>query len=131
MGILSAAINNFGLSGMANSKQPRVKRKGGRPKGSINKTTRDVREAIARVLQDNADNFGKWITTIAEGRKGYYTDSRGKRKEVYIVRPDPKAAIDAAMGMAEYHIPKLARTELTGEGGGPVIVQSTPTDEAL
>lgn len=109
----------------------RVKRKGGRPKGAINKTTRDVREAIARVLQDNAENFGKWITQVAEGRKGYYVDSKGKRKEVYIVKPDPKAAIDAAMGMAEYHIPKLQRTELNATVNGNIIVQSTPIDEAL
>lgn len=108
-----------------------VKNKGGRPKGSVNKTTRDVREAIARVLQDNTENFGKWLTSVAEGRKGYYTDSRGKRKEVYIVRPDPGKACDIAMNMAEYHIPKLQRTELTGSGGGPVVIQSTPTDEAL
>jgi hypothetical protein len=33
--------------------------------------------------------------------------------------------------MIEYHVPKLARTEVTGEGGGPVIIQATPTDDAL
>lgn len=104
---------------------------GGRKKGTSNKDVRDVREAIARVLQDNAENFGKWLSKVAEGQKGTYIDGNGKVKEHYIVKPDPGKACDIAMNMAEYHIPKLARTELTGANGGPVIVQSTPIDEAL
>lgn len=107
-----------------------VKRKG-RQKGVPNKVTRDVRQAIAYALEQNTDNFVKWLTQVAEGQKSTYVDSRGKRKEFWLVKPDPKAAIDAAMGMAEYHIPKLARTEVVGDGGGPVVVRSTPVDEAL
>lgn len=81
-----------------------------------------MREAIARVLQTNADKFGVWLTRVAEGSK-----AKGKRGRA----PDPGRALQLAMDMAEYHIPKLARTEITGAGGGPVIIQSTPVDEAL
>lgn len=109
---------------------PRVKGSG-RKKGTANKVTRDVREAIANVLQLNADNFGKWLAQVADGRKGYYVDTKGKRKEIYIVKPDPGKACDIAMNMAEYHIPKLQRTELNATVNGNVIIQSTPTDEAL
>jgi hypothetical protein len=31
----------------------------------------------------------------------------------------------------EYHIPKLARTELTGENGGPLRIVASSTDESL
>lgn len=104
---------------------------GGRVKGVPNKSTRDVREAIARVLGDNTENFGKWLTMVAEGKKGTYADGRGKSRTAWLVKPDPGRAVEIAMNMAEYHIPKLARTELTGAEGGPINIQSTPTDEAL
>jgi hypothetical protein len=103
----------------------------GRPKGSVNRTTRDVREAIASVLKGNTENFATWMSQVANGVKSTYVDSRGKRKEFWLVKPDPAKALDSAMSMAEYHIPKLARTEVVGDGGGPVVIRSTPVDEAL
>jgi hypothetical protein len=104
---------------------------GGRVKGIPNKATRDVREAITKVLSDNSENFGKWLTTVAEGKKGKVKNGFGKVVDGWLVRPDPARAVEIAMNMAEYHIPKLARTEITGANGGPVIVQSSPVDEAL
>lgn len=107
------------------------KKTGGRPKGIPNKSTRDVREAIAKVLGDNADNFGTWLMQVANGQRGKVRNGFGKVVDTWIHKPDPARAVEIAMNMAEYHIPKLARTELTGANGGPVIIQSTPTDEAL
>jgi hypothetical protein len=43
----------------------------------------------------------------------------------------PKAAFQCLMDVMEYHIPKLARTEVTGKDGGPVIIQASPLDEKL
>lgn len=103
----------------------------GRVKGTPNKSTRDVREAIARVLQDNAENFAKWLAQVAEGIKEARKDSKGKEYTVWLAEPNPGKAMDIAMNMAEYHIPKLARTEMTGAGGGAIIMKTDKTDEAL
>jgi hypothetical protein len=116
---------------MSSANQKGKKKTGGRQKGTPNKVNRDVREAIAKVLGDNTDNFGKWLTEVAEGRRGKIKNGYGKVVDSWLIKPDPARAVEIAMNMAEYHIPKLARTELTGDGGGPIIIQSTPADEAL
>jgi hypothetical protein len=73
-----------------------------------NKTTLDVREAIATLAQANVDRCQTWLDRIAE--------------------KDPDKAFDLYLKMLEYHVPKLARTELTGAGGGPVIVKMDDAD---
>lgn len=82
----------------------------GRPKGVENKATREFRETVRSLLEDNADNVGRWLTLVAEGDG---TD-RG--------RPDPAKALDLMAKLAEYAAPKLNRTELTGADGGPMQV---------
>lgn len=67
----------------------------GRPKGSENKATKLVREAIAKFANDNAEQFGEWVKAVAE--------------------KDPAKAADLYLRAIEYHIPKLARTEVSGE----------------
>jgi hypothetical protein len=97
----------------------------GRRKGVQNRATRDVRAAIARVLEGNAENFGRWLAKVAEGEKEPATDKKGKPivdetgapKMRWLRKPDPGYAVKLAMDMAEYHIPKLARTEISGEIG--------------
>ena len=80
----------------------------GRPKGVPNKVTVEFRETVRKVLEDNAENMGVWLTAVAEGAG----DSK----------PDPGKALDLLAKLAEYAAPKLARTEHTGEGGGPLQV---------
>jgi hypothetical protein len=46
-------------------------------------------------------------------------------------RDGPKAAFQCFTDLLEYHVPKLARHEHTGEGGGPVRVMAGPLDERL
>jgi hypothetical protein len=97
----------------------------GRPKGCANKATVAVRDAIARVLETNAENFGRWLASVAEGEKEPDTDQDGKPmldksgtpQFTWLRKPDPGLAVKLAMDMAEYHIPKLARTEINGEIG--------------
>lgn len=72
----------------------------GRPKGSVNKATARVREAIANMADDNAENFGIWLAEVAA--------------------KSPEKACDIYLRAIEYHIPKLARTEVTGADNGPV-----------
>jgi hypothetical protein len=72
----------------------------GRPKGAPNKSTAIVREAIARMAEDNAENFNLWLTQVAAS--------------------SPEKACDIYLKAIEYHIPKLARTEVTGKDQGPI-----------
>lgn len=72
----------------------------GRPKGTPNKATQAVREAIARMAEDNAENFALWLSQVAAS--------------------SPEKACDIYLKAIEYHIPKLARTEVTGMDNGPI-----------
>lgn len=80
----------------------------GRPPGSVNKATKTFRDTVSRLLEDNAENVSKWLIEVAEG---------SVEKEL---KADPKGALTLLAQMAEYATPKLNRTEMTGEGGGPV-----------
>jgi hypothetical protein len=88
-------------------------RRTGRPRGSLNRSTRDVREAIATLLQANVDNLNRWLTLVAEG-------------DGAALKPEPAKALDIVARLCEYHIPKLARAEVQhgGEGFRIVISQS-------
>lgn len=88
--------------------QPKL---GGRQKGTPNKATVKAREAITDLLNGNAHRVEGWLDAIAD--------------------TDPKAAIAAFTALLEFGVPKLARTEITGKDGGPVVVQASPEDERL
>ena len=75
-------------------------RRGGRKKGTQNKATLAAREAIAKFVDDNADRLQAWLDEIAAD--------------------DPEKAFQLFQSVIEYHVPKLARTEMTGKDGGPV-----------
>lgn len=75
----------------------------GRPPGSPNKATSAVREAIARMAEENSENFIGWLNQVAS--------------------TNPEKACDIYLKAIEYHIPKLARTEVTGNDNGPVIMK--------
>lgn len=81
---------------------------GGSRKGIPNKTTALAREAIARFVDSNSERLQGWLDEIAE-EKG------------------AEAAFKCFMDVVEYHVPKLARTEHTGEGGGPLDHNMTVT----
>lgn len=72
----------------------------GRPKGVANKATLQAREAIAAFVDGNAHRLTEWLDRIAQD--------------------NPKAAFDCFQSVVEYHIPKLARTEHTGDKNNPV-----------
>lgn len=92
---------------------------GGRATGTPNKATQDVREAIALFAENNVSKLEQWLNATANG------------DIVNGVKPDPGKAADLFLKAIEYHIPKLGRVEHTGEGGGPVIVQASATDERI
>ena len=73
----------------------------GRPKGLPNKATAQAREAIARFVDGNADRLQGWLDEIAADK-------------------GPQAAFDCFTSLLEYHVPKLARHELTGNNGDKI-----------
>lgn len=83
----------------------------GRPKGLPNKITREFRETVQKLLDDNRENVGKWLKEVAS--------------------TDPGKALDLIAKLAEYAAPKLARTEHVGDGGGPVRVVASSQDERI
>jgi hypothetical protein len=84
----------------------------GRPPGSQSKSTVAAREAIARLVDGNVERMQEWLDQIAE-------------------QEGPMAAWRCLNDVIEYHIPKLARTELVGDGGGPLRVVASSKDEEL
>ena len=75
----------------------------GRPAGSPNKSTALAREAIAKFVDGNSHKLQEWLDDIATNEK-----------------LGPKVAFDCFMQVAEYHVPKLARTEHAGDTEQPV-----------
>ena len=75
----------------------------GRGKGNPNKSTKIAREAIARFVDGNTERLQGWLDAIAEDEKH-----------------GPREAFRCLMDVMEYHVPKLARHEVTGEEGGPL-----------
>lgn len=69
----------------------------GRPPGTPNKVTRDVRAALAEFAEGNVDKLQGWLDRVATR--------------------DPAKAAELFVRVLEYHVPKLARTEINGEIG--------------
>ena len=84
----------------------------GKPKGATNKTTRLAKEAIATLVDGNAERLQGWLDQIA-------------------IKKGPEAAFKCFTDLLEYHVPKLARTELVGDDGGPVVLTLSNADAKL
>lgn len=76
---------------------------GGRVAGVPNKATAAARQSIALFVENNVDRLQGWLDAIAEDEK-----------------LGPKVAYDCFMSVVEYHVPKLARTEITGDPDNPL-----------
>jgi hypothetical protein len=83
-----------------------IKTGGGSRKGVPNKSTAQAREAIALFVDGNADRLQGWLDQIAEDK-------------------GPQAAFDCFTSLLEYHVPKLARHEHTGNNGDKIKVEVT------
>lgn len=78
----------------------------GRVKGVPNKATADARAAIALFVDTNASRLQGWLDSIAsDPKKG------------------PEVAYRCVLDLLEYHVPKLARTELTGKDGTELVTR--------
>lgn len=83
---------------------------GGSRKGIPNKATQEFRETVQKLIDDNRENVGRWLTLVAEG------DGTDQGK------PNPAKALELLSSLAEFAAPKLARTEHTGKDGGDIAV---------
>jgi hypothetical protein len=80
-----------------------IKTGGGSRQGKPNKTTQDVRAAIATFASANVGEMSSWLKQI----------------------DDPAKKLDLFLRAIEYHVPKLARSEVSGPDGGPQVVEAT------
>lgn len=87
---------NMNRSGNPNPVLP-----GGRPKGTPNKTTIEMRDFWETFCKGEQDNLKIWIKQIAE--------------------QNPGDAFKLVLQACEYFTPKIARTELTSKDGAPLI----------
>lgn len=104
---------------------------GGSRKGIPNKATQTAREAFKQLVEGNAPTMHKWLMEVANGIPLMETvvenDVKVKRQAekngipLWIQPPQPEKALDIMQKMAEYHIPKLARTEVVGDANQPVV----------
>ena len=67
----------------------------GRPKGAINRSTEMMKLSIARATNRVLDK----LPTIMEE----------------MIKKDPKGAVDLALKMLEFHMPKMSRVEMKAE----------------
>jgi hypothetical protein len=81
---------------------------GGRARGTPNKATSEARQAIALFVDGNAHRLSGWLDSVAAGD---VTND---------IKPNPAKAFELFQSVVEYHIPKLARQELSGPDGGSV-----------
>jgi len=99
---------------MAENNNPKQTRKGktnnphGRPPGTPNKATIQARQAIALFVDENAHRLTEWLDQVAHGIPEQD------------VKPNPAKAFELFQSVVEYHIPKLARTEMVGDEEKPL-----------
>src|SRR5690242_2994874 len=98
---------------------------GGRTKGTPNKVTGTLKEAIAYVVDSTRGDCLKWLQAVAEGEKesepilddegNPVLDENGEPKLEWswLRRPEPGTALKLWGDLAEFLQPKLARMEHT------------------
>jgi hypothetical protein len=76
----------------------------GRPAGSVNRATAEVRQAFASLVEGNRSRLQEWLDRVAE--------------------ENPRNAIDLYLRMAEFVLPKLQRVDMSSSSSGePIIVK--------
>lgn len=90
--------------------------------------TRELKSIIQDLIDENQDNVRVWLAHVAFGKPAEYEDdptTPGKQRlSVPAVQPDPAKALDLLARLGEFAAPKLARTEMSGPGGTPLVPPS-------
>jgi hypothetical protein len=83
---------------------------GGRQVGTPNKATQEARQAISTFVNGNAHRLTEWLDKVADGDPEYE------------IKPNPAKAFELFQSVVEYHIPKLARLDHTGQVDGHMTI---------
>jgi hypothetical protein len=81
-------------------KKGEVRNPKGRGLGVPNRTTSEIRQAYQNLVELNLDNMKMWLEQVGE--------------------EDPYKAVSLMLQLSEYFIPKMTRTEITGQDGTPL-----------
>lgn len=98
----------------------------GRTPGTLNKVTLTAKVAIAAFVDGNAHRLTGWLDAVADGTP--MLDAQGRQvydqdgNKVYVTRPNPERAFNLFQSVVEYHVPKLARSEISGPNGSAIQV---------
>ena len=83
------------------------------------KATVAAREAIGMFVDGNVHRLTAWLDDVANG------------DPMSDIKPNPAKAFELFQSVVEYHVPKLARSEITGKDGGAIVIRASTLDEAL
>ena len=91
------------------SRKGKTNNPNGRPSGTPNKATTEARQAIASFVDGNAHRLTEWLDQVANG------DPESD------IKPNPAKAFELFQSVVEYHVPKLARSEIVGDKENPLM----------
>jgi hypothetical protein len=86
----------------------------GRRKGSRNRLPQEAREVLTAAIKSLSPNLEDWIRSVADGKRA---KDPLMGNMVWERRPDPGLAASLTLQLAEYSVPKLARTEVANAQG--------------
>jgi hypothetical protein len=90
----------------------------GRKPGVPNKTTDEDRRAFRMVYERRLGDLDRWIKETGDGFEAVHFLKDGTK--IPYQEKNPGKAADILVRMAQHFVPTLARTEVTGEDGGPL-----------
>ena len=85
----------------------------GRPKGSVNKVTAEIRKAFRLVFEDRLADLNRWIVETGDGFITQHVDKDGE--VIGLLEKNPGKAAELLVRLAEFHFPKLARIQVALE----------------
>ena len=97
------------------------KKTGGRKRGVPNKLTSIAKQSFLATFGHLEKDIRRWIQETGDGFTAIHFLADGE--QIPYLEKNPGKAADLMLRMAEFHFPKLGRTEVTGADGGPLVVE--------
>jgi hypothetical protein len=104
------------------------KKTGGRKKGVPNKITRELREVIKAFCDQAVPQLPQMLEDCWHGIEIEKQMPDGSTV-VGRLNADPGKAAELTLKAMEFCVPKLGRTEVTGEDGGPIRIVKVDRDD--